>query len=426
MMLPVRGVRTVERAGALIAGADDADALWLDPAGLANLAGDGHRQLLFDASYVYQTVDYTRLTDGGALPSVANQQPGQPVPTLAAALGIGDRLVIAGGITAPYAAPHRYDRAGAQRYASVSLDSAAFVYITVGAAYKVSDQLRIGATLTDVYSNLVSQIVVSACPGNTTCAPEDPAFDMLVQHRQTDYIAPTGSLGVQYDAASAVTLGLAVQAPSRVSAPGTFTAQLPSAAVFNAARVVGDQATLRMTLPAAVHAGVELRPSPTLHIEAAIDVELWSMHDAITIAPHGIRVDNAAGGTSYVFSDLVIPRSYRTSYAPSLGIEWFGPSLTLGAGYSYETAAAPAGTVSVLTVDSAKHLIGIGGGYNADGWQIGASAGFVALADVSVSAAEAKLPQLAPLRDQPIETGINAGSYRSHYLIAGLRLARRF
>jgi hypothetical protein len=53
----VRGVRTVERAGALIAGADDVDVLWLDPAGLAHLAGDGKRPLLFDAAYVYQAVD---------------------------------------------------------------------------------------------------------------------------------------------------------------------------------------------------------------------------------------------------------------------------------------------------------------------------------------------------------------------------------
>ena len=37
----------------------------------------------------------------------------------------------------------------------------------------------------------------------------------------------------------------------------------------------------------------------------------------------------------------------------------------LGAGYSYETAAARTGYVSVLTVDSAKHLLGIGGGYEA-------------------------------------------------------------
>src|ERR1051325_11893989 len=65
MMLPVRGVRTVERAGALIAGADDADALWLDPAGLAHLAGDGKSQLLFDVSYVAQDVDQARDDTGG-------------------------------------------------------------------------------------------------------------------------------------------------------------------------------------------------------------------------------------------------------------------------------------------------------------------------------------------------------------------------
>jgi long-chain fatty acid transport protein len=98
----------------------------------------------------------------------------------------------------------------------------------------------------------------------------------------------------------------------------------------------------------------------------------------------------------------------------------------LGAGYSYETAAAPKGYVSVLTMDSAKHLIGLGGGYEAGGWQIGASAGFVALADVHVSLAEAKVPQLTPIRDQPSSVMVNAGAYQSRYLMAGLRFARRF
>src|SRR5262245_48605708 len=116
MVLPVRGVRTLERAGALIAGADDADALWLDPAGLAHLAGEGHKALLFDAAYVYQTVDYTRIDSGGnPLAPVSNDQPGQPIPTLAGALALSDRLVIAGGIAAPYAGLHRYRDDGAQR-----------------------------------------------------------------------------------------------------------------------------------------------------------------------------------------------------------------------------------------------------------------------------------------------------------------------
>jgi len=75
-------------------------------------------------------------------------------------------------------------------------------------------------------------------------------------------------------------------------------------------------------------------------------------------------------------------------------------------------------------VDSAKHLLGIGGGYEAGGWQIGASLGIAILADVQVSLAEARVPQLTPIRDQPGEVMVNAGSYRSRYLLAGLRFAR--
>jgi len=127
-----------------------------------------------------------------------------------------------------------------------------------------------------------------------------------------------------------------------------------------------------------------------------------------------------------VVGDLTIPRNYKTSFAPAIGAEWHGPNYMVGAGYSYETAAAPPGYGSVLTVDSSKHLIGIGGGYEANGWQIGASAGFVALSEVDVPLAEAKVPQLTPIRDQPSAVMINAGSYKSRYIMAGLRFARRF
>src|SRR5690349_8414726 len=75
MELPIRGVRALERGGAFVAGADDADALWLDPAGLAHLAGDGKRALVFDAAYAYQTVDHTRVDAMGQplFPTATNQ-----------------------------------------------------------------------------------------------------------------------------------------------------------------------------------------------------------------------------------------------------------------------------------------------------------------------------------------------------------------
>lgn len=427
MLLPVRGVRTVERAGALIAGADDADALWLDPAGLAHLAGDGRSQILFDVAYVAQYVDYARIDSGGnQLASVSNQQPGMPIPTIAGVLGVGDRLVIAGGIAAPYAGLHRYGDDGTQRYASVSLQGSAFVYATLGIAYKVNDRLRVGATVMDVVSKLSARVVMSGCPGQTVCAPEDPDFDALSQDNQTDYFAPSGSIGVQYDAARFATLGLALQAPSKVSATGSFETRLPRSAFFEGARVVGNESDLSFTLPAAVRAGVEIHPTPALRIEAALDAELWSMHDRIELDPHDVRIEGAPGVGTYTVGKLVIPRNYKTSYAPSLGVEWHAPRLMLGAGYSYETAAAPSGYVSVLTVDAGKHVFGLGGGYEADGWQIGASAGLVVLSDVHVAMDDAKVPQLTPIRAQPGDVMVNAGSYKSHYLIAGVRFARSF
>ncbi|HEY0191457.1 MAG TPA: outer membrane protein transport protein, partial [Kofleriaceae bacterium] len=355
MVLPVRGVRELERAGALVAGAEDADALWVNPAGLAHLAGDGLHALLFDAAFVKQSVDYARTDSGGnPQPRVANQSRGIPVPTVAGALGIGDRLVLAGGIAAPYAGLHKYDAAGPQRYGSVSLDGSLFVYLTAGAAYKLGDKLRIGAQVTDVYSKIISQVVLSGCPGQTVCAPEDPEFDAFAQDTQSDYWSPSGMLGVQYDALDNLTLGLSAQTPSKVSADGELKSRLPSSAFFQGAKVVGDSSTLELTLPAVIRGGVELRPIPELRIEAAIDIELWSEHKDITITPHDIEIQNAAGVGTYVVGNLEIARHYKSSYAPSLGVEWHAHDLMLGAGYSYETAAAPKGYVSVLTVDSAK------------------------------------------------------------------------
>jgi long-chain fatty acid transport protein len=426
MVLPVRGVRTLARGGAFIAGADDADALWQDPAGLAHLAGNDRRALLFDAAFVYQTVDYAAVDATGApLPTAHNLQPGQPIPALAGALGIGDRLVIAGGLGAPYNAVHRYAADGPQRYASVGLDGSNFVVVTAGVAYRVTDQLRIGATVQDLVSRISSRVVVSGCPGAMTCAADDRSFDASIEVAQTDYLAPSGSIGVQYDASPAITAGLVVQAPTRISGTGTLKLGLPSAPVFDNAQVTGDRARLSFTLPPSVRAGVEWHDAH-LRIEAALDVELWSMHGGIVIAPDGMRVETVAAGSLPV-ARMTIPRDYATTFAPSLGIEWHGPRVMLGVGYAYETAAANAGDVSVLTVDASKHLVGLGGGYEFEGWQIGAAAGLVALGDVEVTPAAAKVPQLAPLADPAsVVRTVNAGTYRSRYVIGGLRFARRW
>jgi long-chain fatty acid transport protein len=405
--LPVQGVRSLERAGAFIAGADDADALWLDPAGLAHAAGAGHQLLLFDIAYVYQPVDYT------AAPGLlaTNSQPGAAAPQLAASYGIDDHLVIAAGLSTPYMTFHRYDIDSPARYASTSTTSSNVVRVTIGAAYVLSPRLRLGATLEDHITVLDHAVVASACPGAMTC---DRSYDMPLEIKETDYVSPSGSLGVQYDAADSVTVGATVQAPARVSASGTL-AVTPPPALANA-MVTGNQVTESFTLPPSLRAGVEWRPSPALRVEAALDVELWSLHDAITIAPDHVSLGAMQLGA------MTIPQHFTTSYAPSLGGELHLGPAQVGAGIAYETAAAPASYVSALTVDAAKLLVGLGGGYAWGGWQIAVAGGYVHMADVDVT--DPEVPLLEPLHDPGAATFINAGSYRSSYWIGGLRLAR--
>ena len=430
MVLPVKGVRDVERAGALVAGSEDPDSLWLNPAGLAHLVGT--RSFLVGVTYLNQGVDYTRVDSGGnEMDTISNQYPGIGVPTLAVAFGYQDKWVIAGGVTAPYSGLHRYDIDGAQRYSSVSLAESLSLLLTVGAAYQVSPQLRVGATIQNIISELKSRVILSGCPGQTVCAPEDPEFDADTRVEQLDLFSPTASFGVQYDVNTPLpklTLAAMVQLPSKVSGEGTLTTKLPSSGFYEGAMVKGDKASLELTIPAMMRFGVEARPLPELRVEAALAIEFWSMHDDITITPKGVTIENVAGVGTYVVGPTVIPRNYKNSYAPAIGGEYeINASARVGAGYSYETAAAPKGYVSVLTVDSSKHIVGLGGSYHRNSWVLGASLGFVKLSDVNVSLEEAKVPQLTPVRGQPDDpVMVNAGSYKSSYLLGGLRFAKQF
>ena len=96
MYLPTRGVRATGRAGAFVAGADDASSLWWNPAGLAHLSQWG---FVADAGFVHQSVDYDRINSGGeAEAGASNQAPGLPVPSLGYARKVGGRAVVAAGV----------------------------------------------------------------------------------------------------------------------------------------------------------------------------------------------------------------------------------------------------------------------------------------------------------------------------------------
>lgn len=427
MYLPTRGVRPTGRAGAFVAGADDASALWFNPAGLAHLA---HWGVVADAGFVHQAVDYHRIDSGGNdAGTVSNQAPGLPVPSLGYARRASSKVVVGGGLWAPYAGLAKFDSDGAQRYSSVDMSKSIIATVGLGVAVAVGDRLRLGATVQDHVVMLTSDIVLSGCPGQTVCAPEDPEFDSLNRVEQHSYFQPSGSVGLQLDATDRVTVGAALQLPVAIRGQGTLSSRLPSSGFFNGAAVEGDRADVSMDLPAAIRAGVEVRPG-RWRVEAALDVELWSAHEEVLIEPKGVRIVNAPGVGTYQFGPIHIPRQYATTYAAQLGVEGrpsAGTPLTVRAGYAYETAAAPDTYLSVLTVDGAKHLVAAGLGYRVGGWDVDAVFSFATMGTRHVDPSVGKAPQVNPIRDtsaMPLDVYVNWGDYTSSWIVAGLGIAR--
>jgi long-chain fatty acid transport protein len=428
MYLPIRGVRASGRAGAFIAGADDVSALWINPAGLAALTGPA---ALVDATFVSQPVQYDRFDSGGnAQPTVRNDAPGLPVPSLGVAAKLGPRIVIAGGVWAPYAALGKYTEDGAARYASVDQSTSLIVTAGVGIAVQLGEHVRLGATLQNHLASLSTTIMLSGCPGQTVCAPEDPEFDSLNRIDQDTYFSPSGSVGAQVDLGGKATVGAAVQFPVAIRGQGTLQTRLPSSGFFDGASVEGDRADLSLDLPMAVRLGIEVRPG-RWRIEAATTIERWSAQEQITIEPVGVRIVGAPGVGTYEFGTIVIPRNFRDTVAAQLGVEGqpsAGKPLTVRAGYLFETGAPPDQTLSVLTVDGAKHLVTVGGGYRAGGWTVDAMLGYGVMPSRTVSDEEAGVPQVNPIRDgaAPLPVYINAGNYRASWLLAGLGASRAF
>lgn len=427
MYLPTRGVRATGRAGAFVAGADDASSLWWNPAGLAHLTQWG---FVADAGFVHQSVDYDRINSGGeAEAGASNQAPGLPVPSLGYARKVGGRAVVAAGVWAPYAGLAKFDADGPQRYSSVDMSKSIIATLGVGVALSLGDRVRIGATVQNHVVALTSDIVLSGCPGQTVCGPEDPEFDSLNRIEQQSWFQPSGSIGVQLDATDRVTVGASFQLPVSVSGQGKLYSRLPSSGFFNGASVEGDRADISLELPASIRGGVEVRPG-RWRIEAALDVELWSTHDEILIEPKDVRIVGAPGVGTYEFGPIHLPRNFKTTYAASLGVEGqplASTPLTVRVGYAYETAAPPTEYLSVLTVDGAKHLVGAGVGYPVKGWTVDAVFAFAAMGERHVDPSVGIAPQVNPIRDtaaEPLETFVNWGDYRSSWLVAGLGLSR--
>jgi long-chain fatty acid transport protein len=443
-----RGVRPLGRGGAFVAGADDFNSTWYNPAGLA----DAGTSFMLDASWLNFSSTFTRQTNATSAagtvyadnyPTVSGTTPFLPIPTIGATYNL-DPVTVAFGAFAPYTAVASYPLTlsdgvtpSPSRYSLVSLDGSTLVVTGLWVAYKPADWFRIGLGVEALVGTFDSTVVFSACPPqNLVCAAEDPQYDAFSQLKVGPIFSPSGNGGITIVPEKHVRIGISGQLPFSIDAPATITVRLPNAPEFDGASQNGSSAHVKFNLPAIFRAGVEgrfeLGPGG-MRVEAAYEREFWSDHQSIDIVPDNITLVGVKGFPSpYAVSPISIPRNFTDSNSVRVGAEYTfklaGYVLDARTGVNYETSAVPPSYLSPLTVDMNKLFLGFGGSLHVGRhWRLDAVYGHVFASTVYVDPSTAAVPKINPVQGNPTQgEAINGGTYTATADIFGVGLNYRF
>ena len=362
MFLPVRGARSLGRAGAFTAGVDDGSALYQNPAGMADIDGVS---LLIDGALDIQRVSYTRVDSGGNVqPTVNGDMNILPLPTIALTWKPKKAkwFTLGFGVWVPYLGINSWPETGPQRYSNISLNGSLLGVIEVAGAFRVRDWLYLGLGLQNMVLHFKSRVDLTACPA-VTCAPEQPSYDALTEVSTDSYFTPSANVGATV-VLQKLRAAVAVQLPSFVRSSGSVRSRLPTDPLFANAMVNGSAIGVDFNLPVMVRLGLEYRPLPSLRLEADFNYEAWSMQDKFLITPHNVTITGVPGVGAYNLKPLTLPRSLNDTVAVSIGGEYeaLKKRLWVRAGWVIETSATPDATASVLTPDAMRNLLCLGAG----------------------------------------------------------------
>jgi long-chain fatty acid transport protein len=434
-----RGVRPMGRAGAFVAGADDLNALWYNPAGLA----DAGTSVLVDFGWLHFTDTYSRqlqIADAQGTnhtvtsPTVNGAAPILPIPTIAGSLALDKdhRFTVAGGFFGPQVAlasyPNTVDgQPSPSRYSLGSFNGSALGFGGVWLAWKPLEWLRLGAGLIMLAGQFETTVTFSASPPDRLlAAPEDPDFDAHSKLKVGPIIAPSANAGITLVPSKYVRFGLSGQLPTWVSSHAQIQVQLPTDVAFDSASVQGQNAHVTFQLPAILRVGVEARPIDHLRIEATFVREFWSIEHSINASPEGITINGVTGlPPAITLPPITFPRDFVNANSYRLGGEYSfvagGYLLDARMGVSYDQSAVPVPYVSLLSLDMNKVTLSFGGSLHVGPhWRFDAVYAHFFTQTVYVSPSAAQITRIDPLSGNAPFDPVNGGTYTAEADLIGV------
>ena len=310
-----------------------------------------------------------------------------------------------------------------QRYSLIDLKGSLITTIGVGISYQPIPQLSFGATVGVTAGSFAATTTMSSCDGAICTQPENPEYDALTQFKLPMFVAPHVSVGA-IGHFGILRLGASFDAPFTIHGTASLRVRVPSAAAYENATVQagdGGAPTANVNIPFAwvLRTGAEIRPVPSLRLEAGLEIQGWKRQDEIAITANDVYIRDVLAVGDYQVGPVVIPRHMRNTYAIRGGLEWDLGRVTLRGGLQYETSSFSNQYLNAMTLDSSKVILSGGIGVEvARGIHLDGVFAYSAMRDVTVT--NSLVPQPNPIRPASTDpTYVGNGTYEMGAILIG-------
>jgi len=351
--LSENGARAQGMAGAYVGQADDASAVWYNPAGLVRTPKSGTVSVganLFIPRISAEDVRNVRTNKADA-PMAHGEAGSTPVTGLGyASLHAGDRLAFGLGINTPFGLSVDWEDNAFVRYESAFAELRT-LYITPAVGVRLTDWLSVGGGVSYIYADAELERKIFFGPGldDGTFRLGGKAHDwgynvgaqVVLAHDKGKLDKLT--LGVTYH--SAVVLDFnANDSTVNFTVPAAFASTFPD-----------SDASTTIDLPDIWTVGLSAAFSNRTTINLDVQRFGWSTFEGL-----GIEAENPA--TQAVLPPIV--RDYEDTIAVRLGGEhWLNDTWALRAGYAFDQTPIPDKTLDSLLPDADRHFAHLGVGY---------------------------------------------------------------
>lgn len=239
-------------------------------------------------------------------------------------------------------------------------------------SYQLTDRLAIAGGLDLVYLNAelrsrINQVAAGlAVPAVLGGPVVDPSMPDVVQSFNGEGWGHGFNLGLTYELAPAVTLGLSYRSEVEIPVHGSTDFQNVDSRLTLFFPSGGGQADI--TLPQQLAAGLAVKINDALLVEAGFRWEDWESSDQLVIT-----LDRPVLGQGA----QVIPRDWNATTAYNLGARYsIHDNLALFGGYLYGEGAVPGATLEPLVPDSDAHLFTLGVEKQSGHWSFAGAVGY--------------------------------------------------